>query len=163
MYYSCQIELIGRYNSKMYCLHSKTDHKNRWWLIKYYLRNTKEVKFKDVEDIVIDPQPEYKDKVIEVGNMIVDRILQKKGLYYIQQKLSVKFAKGAIGRDWLKTQFEALTDDNTDFDYDDNWDTVCTDENGQEDIYRFLYLLRLLFTTRIYKETTSSEVDAIKA
>lgn len=143
-------------------MRSDSDNRNRWWLIKYYLRNTKEIKFKDVEDTIIESLSEYKDKVVKVDNMIVDRILQKKGLYYIQQKLSVQFAKGVIGRDWLKTQFEALADDNTDFDYDDNWDAVCTDENGQEDIYRFLYLLRLLFTTRIYKDTTSSKVDAIK-
>jgi CRISPR-associated protein Cst1 len=133
-------------------IHSSTDRRNRWWLIKYYLLSQSDMsEFKKVGDSDIY-NPEYKSRVVKVGNMILDRILEEKGEERFKKLLS-KFAKGTVGRNWLITQFEKLADDNKDFDYSDNWRMLCIDEYGREDIYQFLYLLRLLFTIRIYKGT----------
>jgi hypothetical protein len=132
-------------------IHSSSDRRNRWWLIKYYLSSQSDVEFKNkIEDVDIY-NIEYRDRIVKVGNMIFERISEEKGPDYIKRKLLPKFAKGTIGRNWLITQFEKLADDNKDFDYSDNWRMLCIDEYGREDIYQFLYLLRLLFTIRIYK------------
>jgi len=137
-------------------IHSSTDRRNRWWLIKYYLLSQSDVAFKNkIEDGNIY-NPEYRDRIIRVGIIIFDRILEEKGPDRFKKLLS-KFAKGAIGRNWLITQFEKLADDNEDFDYSDNWRMLCMDEYGGEDIYRFLYLLRLLFTICIYKDNSMIE------
>lgn len=142
-------------------IHSSTDRRNRWWLIKYYLLSQSDMsEFKEVEHSDIY-NPEYKSRVVKVGNMILDRILEEKGEERFKKLLS-NFAKRTVGRNWLITQFEKLADDNKDFDYSDNWRMLCIDEYGRDDIYQLLYLLRLLFTIRIYKEIAESEAGAMK-
>jgi hypothetical protein len=64
-------------------------------------------------------------------------------------KLLDRFAKGNIHRNWLRIQFEKLADNNEDFDYSENWNALCINKQGEEDVYQLLYLFRLLFFSYI--------------
>jgi len=156
-------------------VYEQSDRRNRWWLVKYYLsKRLTEQEYKDVKeefDEVKDEaqivyNSEYRDKVAIIGNMIYDMIKEERGFEYMKKFLN-KFATRVIGRYWLETQFRKLAEKNEDFDYKKDWEQLFGyafgDERGMRQVYDFLYLLRLLFATRIYKETTQLEVDAIKS
>lgn len=103
-----------------------------------------EFKSVEVEDDKSHNQ-EYKDRVIKVGTMIFNVYLGEKGRPRLV-KLLGKFARGAIHRNWLITQFQKLADNNEDFDYNENWKALCLNKQGEEDVYQLLYLFRLLWS-----------------
>jgi CRISPR-associated protein Cst1 len=124
---------------------SPLDRRNPWMLIKYYISTDKTTEFKSiVEESVCYYNQEYKDRVIKVGTMIFDAYLADKGRTRLV-KLLGKFARGDIHRNWLRTQFERLADNNEDFDYSENWNALCINKQGEEDVYQLLYLFRLLW------------------
>lgn len=130
---------------------SPFDHRNPWKLVKYYLLTDKTVEFKSViEEGISYYNQEYKDRVIKVGTMIFNVYLADKGSARLVKLLS-RFASGGIHRNWLRTQFEKIADNVEDFDYNENWNTLCKNEQGEEDVYQLLYLFRLLWTALINK------------
>lgn len=130
-------------------IRSPFDRRNPWKLIKYYMLTRKTVEFKNVvEEDIKYYNEEYKDLVIKVGTMIFDAYLADKGRTRLV-KLLGRFASGAIHRNWLITQFEQLADNVEDFDYSENWNALCINKQGEEDVYPLLYLFRLLWTAFI--------------
>jgi hypothetical protein len=130
-------------------IRSPLDRSNPWKLVKYYMRTSKTAEFKNfVEADIKYYNEEYKDRVIKVGTMIFDAYLVDKGKNRLV-KLLGRLASRDIHRNWLITQFERLADSNEDFDYSENWNALCKNENGQEDVYQLLYLFRLLWNVLI--------------
>lgn len=114
-------------------------------LVKYYILTDKTTEFKSVvEEGICYYNQEYKDRVIKVGTMIFDAYLADKGRKGLV-KLLRRFARGDIHRNWLRTQFERLADNNEDFDYSENWNALCINKQGEEDVYQLLYLFSLLW------------------
>lgn len=130
-------------------IRSPLDRRNPWKLVKYYMLTDKTVDFKKVvgEDIKYYNE-EYKDRVIKVGTMIFDAYLADKGKDRLVKILG-RLAGRDIHRNWLITQFERLADNNEDFDYNENWNALCKNEDGKEDVYQLLYLFRLLWNALI--------------
>jgi hypothetical protein len=127
------------------------DRRNPWMLVKYYMLTNKTVLFKDIDkENVSYYRQEYKDRVVNVGTTIYDKYLADKGRARFV-KLLGRLAGGYIHKNWLITQFERLADDDKDFDYTENWNALCKNEHGEEDVYRLLYLFRLLWTAFINK------------
>lgn len=130
-------------------IHSPFDFRNPWMLVKYYMLTNQAVHFKNIkEENVSCYRQEYKDRLVNVGTMIYERYIADKGSARFVKVLS-KLASGEIHRNWLITQFERLADDNKNFDYTENWNALCKDEQGNEDVYQLLYLFRLLWTAFI--------------
>lgn len=133
---------------------SPLDRRNPWMLVKYYMLTDKTAEFKSViEEGICYYNQGYRDRVIKVGTIIVDAYLADKGKARLV-KLLGRFARGGIHRNWLRTQFERLMDNNEDFDYSENWNALCINKQGEEDVYQLLNLFRLLWTAFYYKEVT---------
>jgi hypothetical protein len=47
---------------------------------------------------------------------------------------------------WLRIQFERLAKENEDFDFTENWNALCINRHGKENVYQLLYLFRLLWS-----------------
>jgi hypothetical protein len=126
-------------------IRSPIDRRNPWMLVKFYMLTDKTTEFKSFEDEDICYfNQEYKDRVTKVGTMIFNAYLADKGRTRLV-KLLGRFARGDIHRNWLRIQFERLADINEDFDYTENWNALCINEQGEEDVYQLLYLFRLLW------------------
>jgi hypothetical protein len=109
---------------------SPLDRHNPWMLVKYYILTDKTTKFKSVIDEgICYYNQEYKDRVTKVGTMMFDAYLADKGKTRLV-KLLGRFARGDIHRNWLRTQFERLADDNEDFDFSENWNALCINKQG---------------------------------
>lgn len=128
---------------------SPSDRRNPWMLVKYFMLTDKPIEFKNVvEQNVSYYKQEYKDRVIKVGTMIFDEYLASKGRNRFV-KLLGRFARGDINRNWLITRFERLADNDENFNYNENWNSLCKSEQGKEDVYQLLYLFRLLWTALV--------------
>lgn len=114
-------------------------NRNPWALLRYYLLNDREVgEFKATIPSGTSNINDYKAVIVKVGTMIYERHDSLR-----LKKLLAKLAAGTIHRGWLVRQFEHLADENADFDYVDNWNSLRVEEN----LYEVLYLFRLLFTS----------------
>jgi hypothetical protein len=132
-------------------IRSPLDRRNPWMLVKYYLSTDKMVEFKNVDkESVSCYRQDYKDRVVNVGTNIYDNYLADKGRARFVKFLG-RLASGDIHRNWLLSQFETLANDDKDFEYNENWNALCKNEHGEEDVYQLLYLFRLLWTAFINK------------
>jgi CRISPR-associated protein Cst1 len=130
-------------------IRSPLDRHNPWMLVKYYMLTEKTSEFKSFEeDGICYYNQEYKDRITKVGTMIFNAYLADKGRTRFV-KLLGRFARGGIHRDWLRIQFERLADNNEDFDYSENWNALCINKQGEEDVYQLLYLFRLSWSGMI--------------
>jgi hypothetical protein len=130
-------------------IRSPLDRRNPWMLVKYYMLTNMTVQFKNIDkENVSSYRQEYKDRIVNVGTIIYDKYLADKGRARLI-KLLGRLASRDIHRNWLITQFEILADDDKDFDYTENWNALCKNEQGDEDVYQLLYLFRLLWTAYI--------------
>ena len=118
-------------------IHSPLDRRNPWMLIKYYMLTSKVVPFKNIEkENVFCYRQGYKDQVVNVGTIIYERYLAEKGRARVV-KLLGRLASGGIHRNWLITQFERMADNDKDFDYTANWNALCKNEQGNEDVISY--------------------------
>jgi hypothetical protein len=98
------------------------------------------------DDNIKENNDTRKERIACIGKMIFNSYIERKGEEKFKKIVLGGLAHGKIHENWLRRQFEILTDENENFDYVNNWNILCINNKS---VFQALYLLRLMWTELI--------------